>query len=146
MNRKTGDSQSHELEQLAAVLRALSVLHPSVDFSLLAGSGRAQPLLSTRRATSIRNRFLDLFAGKMLSKYNVQDSILDSNASIFHSPKSGLLTATQSTTAVLYEVETAIDSVATIAGTNQNGKGGCTLRAYLCPPSQRPMRTKNAQV
>jgi hypothetical protein len=75
MSRKTSDTQTHELEQLSAVLRALSVLHPSVNFSMLAGSGRAQPMLSTRRASSIRNRFLDLFAGKfsMIDEYRSEE-------------------------------------------------------------------------
>jgi hypothetical protein len=58
----------------------------------------------------------------------------------------GFLTATHAAGAVLYEVETTIDGTAQVSGMNQGVKGGCTLRAYLCAPSHRPMRSKTAQV
>ncbi len=58
----------------------------------------------------------------------------------------GFLTGTHAAAAVLYEVETTIDGAASITGMNHIGKGGCKLRAYLCPPSHRPMRSKTAQV
>jgi hypothetical protein len=58
----------------------------------------------------------------------------------------GFLTGTHAAAALLYEVETTIDGTASIAGMNHSGRGGCKLRAFLCPPSHRLMRSKTAQV
>jgi hypothetical protein len=54
-----------ELEHIAAVVRALSVLHPAVNFTLSNSASRSL-LVSTRKATSIRSRFLEIFAGNIL--------------------------------------------------------------------------------
>jgi hypothetical protein len=133
-----------ELEHIAAVVRALSVLHPAVNFTLSNSASRSL-LVSTRKATSIRSRFLEIFAGNILY-VNALGILFCENVFSFLDHLVFNTGSQNAAASHLFELETVIESNTSEIVAGSQACSQCIVSAYLCTPGQHPMKSKMAQV